>query len=101
MAAFVPANLPSNINTFERLLVYAAMALQSAANGQTVSAVQGEGAQPTCQVQVATIADNTGRFVVSAFVPCGFDELNNPSAKAWMAAQAVTASAPNAVYNTN
>lgn len=101
MAAFVPANLPNNINTLERLLVYAAMALQSAANGQTVSAVQGEGAQPTCQVQVATIADNTRRFVVSAFVPCDFDELNNPAAKAWMAAQAVTASAPNVVYGSN
>lgn len=101
MSALVLGSIPNHINTYERLLVWAAQAIQSAANGATVSAVQGAGAQPTCQVQIATIADNTPRFVISAFIPCDLDELNSGAEKTWMAATDVTQSAPNAVFGSN
>lgn len=101
MSAFVPANLPSNVNTVERLLVWAAQALTTAANGATISAVQGNGPTPTVQVQLGTTADNVSRFVITAYVPVSLVDLNNPSQKTWMAAQDVTTTAINSVYTTN
>jgi len=101
MAALTLSNIPSHINSFERLLVFAAQAVQSAANGATVSAVPGQGAQPECQVQIAVIADNTDRFVISAFIPLDRNALNSSTEKTWMAANDVTQSAPNAVFGSN
>jgi len=101
MAALTLANIPNHINTFERLLVFAAQALQSSANGLTVAAVAGQGVQPACQVQVAVLADNTPRFVVSAYVPCDLNGLNSATEKTWMAANDLATAAPNAVFGTN
>lgn len=101
MATLALNTIPSNINSYERLLVWAAQAIQSSANGQTISAVDGAGSQPTCQVQVAVAADNTNRFVVSAFIPLVLADLNSSSQKTWMAAADVSASAPHANFGTN
>ncbi len=101
MTAISVGNIPSHINTVERLLVFAAQALQASANGATVAAITGEGAQPACQVQVATIADNTDRFVISAFIPCNRIELNSLTEKTWMAAQDLTQTSLNAVFTSN
>jgi hypothetical protein len=101
MAALVLSAIPSNINSYERLLVWAAQALQSSANGATLNAIAGAGSQPTVQVQVVVAADNTDRFVVSAFVPLDRDALNDGTQKTWMAAEDITTAAPHANFGTN
>jgi hypothetical protein len=101
MAALTLSSIPSHINTYERLLVYAAMAVQSSANGKTASVQQGQGPVPVCQVQVGVAADNTSRFAVSAYIPMDLNALNDPAEKTWMAAQDVTASAPHTNFGTN
>lgn len=101
MTALTLSSIPSAINSYERLLIWCAQAIQSSANGQTISAVEGAGPQPTCQVQVAVAADNSNRFVVSAFIPLVLADLNSSTQKTWMAAADVSSSAPNAVFGTN
>jgi hypothetical protein len=101
MATLTLSSIPSNINSYERLLIWAAQAIQSSANGQTISAVEGAGPQPTCQVQVAVAADNTNRFVVSAFIPLTLSDLNSSTQKTWMAAADVSSSAPHANFGSN
>ena len=95
MAALDLASIPSNINTYERLFVWAAQCAQSIANGETVSVTPNTSADPLAQVQVAVIADNTDRFVISAYVPMDRDALNDESAKTWMAANDISESAPH------
>lgn len=101
MAALNLANIPSSINTYERLLVWAAQCCQSIANGQQVNAVTGAAAVPMAQVQVAVTADNVDRFVVSAYVPCDRDALNSSTAKTWMSAKDISTSAPHANLLSN
>ena len=101
MAALDLSNIPSNINSYERLFVWAGQCLQSIANGQTSSVIEGQGAQPTAQVQVGVIADNTDRFIVSGYVPMDRDALNDADNKTWMAANDISESAPNANLLTN
>lgn len=101
MTALTLSAIPSNINSYERLLVWAAQALQSAANGATLNAIQGAGSQPTVQVQVVVAADNTDRFVVSAFVPLDRDGLNSGSQKTWMSAEDITTATPHSNFSTN
>ena len=69
VAALNLGSIPSNINTYERLLVWAAQCVQSSANGAEVNVVTNAESQPACQVQVAVTADNTDRFVVTAYLP--------------------------------
>jgi hypothetical protein len=95
MAALTLSSIPSNINTYERLLIWAAQCCQSLANGAQISAIEGAGAQPLVQVQVAVAADNTDRFVISAFMPMDRAALNAPDQKTWMAASAVSSSTPH------
>ena len=101
MAALALSSIPSNVNTYERLFVWAGQCLQSIANGQTSSVIEGQGAQPTAQVQVGVIADNTDRFIVSAYVPMDRDALNDANNKTWMAANDISESAPNSNLLTN
>lgn len=101
MTALSLANIPSNINTYERLLIWAAQCCQSIANGQEVNAVEGAGNQPVAQVQVAVIADNSDRFVVSAFVPLDRNALNAPDQKTWMAANDISTATPHANLLSN
>ncbi|MDI9407226.1 MAG: hypothetical protein QM522_11030 [Chitinophagaceae bacterium] len=101
MAALTLASIPSSINTIERLLAWAAMCLQSSANGAEVNVVAGSESQPVCQVQVAVTADNIDRFVISAYVPIDRNELNSGTAKTWMAAKDVSAAAPHSNLLSN
>lgn len=94
MASLQLSSIPSHINTYERLLVWAATALQSAANGLQVNVVAGGGSDPAVQVQVAKTVDNVDRFIVAAYLPVDFDALNNPAEKTWMAALDITESQP-------
>ena len=101
MAALDQSDIPSNINTYERLFVWAGQCLQSIANGQTSSVLENQGAQPTAQVQVAVLADNTDRFVVTSYVPLDRDALNDADNKTWMAAKDISESAPNSNLLSN
>lgn len=95
MAALSLASIPSGINTYERLAVWAIQCLQSIANGQEVNVQENGGSVPIAQVQVAVTADNVDRFILTAFIPLVLGELNAPSTKTWMAASAISASAPH------
>ena len=101
MAALTLNTIPSNINTYERLLVWAAQCCQSIANGQQVGVIVNQAAQPTAQVQVAVTADNTDRFIVTAYVPMDRDSLNDENNKTWMAAEDISSNAPHANLLTN
>lgn len=101
MTALNLANIPSNINTYERLLIWAAQACQSISNGQQVNAVSGVAQVPAVQVQVAITADNVDRFIVSAYVPVNMDDLNSSSQKTWMAAKDISSATPHTNLLTN
>ena len=95
MAALTLSEIPSNINTYERLLTWAAQCCQSIANGQQVSVVVNQAALPTAQVQVAVTADNTDRFIVTCYMPLDRDALNDPDQKTWMATKDIGTNQPN------
>ena len=95
MAALTLANIPDAINTYERLAVWAIQCLQSSANGVEVNVIQNEPGVPIAQAQLAVTADNTERFVLTAYVPCDMDELNSADEKTWMAAQDISNAAPH------
>lgn len=101
MAALTLANIPSSINTYERLLVWAAQCCQSIANGEEVNAITGVASVPLCQVQVAVTADNKDRFIVSAYIPMDRNALNSATAKTWMAANDVATAAPHSNLLSN
>ena len=101
MAALTLSDIPSVINTYERLLVWAAQCCQSIANGQQVAVVVNQAAVPTAQVQVAVTADNVDRFIVTSYVELDRDELNNADAKTWMAAMDISNNAPHANLLSN
>jgi hypothetical protein len=95
MAALTLANIPSSINTYERLLMWAAQCCQSIANGVEVNAIAGQESVPLAQVQIAKTADNLDRAVVVVYLPVDYNALNSSSAKTWMAAQDIAAAAPH------
>tara|TARA_B100000459_G_scaffold114377_1_gene67683 strand:- start:1986 stop:2291 length:306 start_codon:yes stop_codon:yes gene_type:complete len=95
MAALTLSNIPSDINTYERLLVWAAQCCQSIANGQQVGVIVNQAAQPTAQVQVAVTADNVDRFIITSYISLDRDSLNSADAKTWMAANDISANAPH------
>jgi len=87
--------IPSNINTYERLAVWAIQCCQSIANGEEVNVVAGAASLPIAQCQVAVTADNADRFVLTAYVPLDRDELNSGTEKTWMAAKDISLAAPH------
>jgi len=95
MAALDLASIPSNINTYERLAVWSAQCCQSIANGQQTNVITNGAAQPTAQVQIGVVADNSNRFIVTMYVPYDLAALNDPDQKTWMAAQDISQSEPN------
>ena len=101
MAALTLSDIPSNINTYERLLVWSAQCCQSIANGQQVNVVPNASSVPTAQVQVAVTADNEDRFIVTCYVPMNRDDLNSADEKTWMAAEDIAQSAPNSNLLSN
>ena len=95
MAALDLATIPSAINTYERLLCWAAQCCQSISNGEEVNVITGATSTPIAQVQVAITADNRNRFIVTAYLPVDTDELNSGSAKTWMATQDISGASPH------
>jgi hypothetical protein len=101
MAALSLASIPSNINTYERLAMWAAQCCQSISNGLQVNAVSGEAQVPLAQVQIAKTADNVDRAILVVYLPVSTDDLNDPDQKTWMAAQAISSTAPHANLLSN
>jgi hypothetical protein len=101
MTALSLSSIPSAINTYERLAFWLAQCLQDITNGLGVNVIQNQGSVPRCQVQLSKIADGTDTAIISLYIPINFDELNNASAKTWMAALDVATAAPNTVYLSN
>ena len=101
MAALTLANIPSNINTYERLAVWALQCCQSIANGEEVNIVAGASSAPIAQCQVAVTADNVDRFILTAYVPVDRDELNSGTEKTWMAAKDISAAQPHSNLLSN
>lgn len=95
MAALTLASIPSNINTYERLAVWAIQCCQSIGNGQEANVVANQESVPTAQCQVAVTADNVDRFILTAYIPLDRDELNSSTAKTWMAANDIATAAPH------
>jgi hypothetical protein len=101
MAALTLSSIPSNINTYERLAMWAAQCCQSISNGLQVNAVSGEAQVPLAQVQIAKTADNTDRAILVVYLPVDVDMLNDPDEKTWMAAKDISATAPHANLLSN
>ena len=101
MTAFVTANLPSAINTYERLAFWVAQVLQDTTNNLSVNVVPNEGSVPRAQVQLSKIADGTDTAIISLYIPIDFDALNSTTAKTWMAALDMSTATPNAIYTSN
>lgn len=101
MAALTLANIPSSINTYERLLVWAAQCCQSIANGTEVNVVAGAESVPQAQVQVAVTADNVDRFIITAYLPLDRNALNSATAKTWMATSDIGSAAPHSNLLSN
>ncbi len=101
MAALTLSEIPSNINTYERLFVWAAQCCQSIANGKQVAVLVNQAAQPTAQVQLAVTADNVDRFIVTGYVQLDRDAINDGNQKTWMAAQDISDNDPHANLLSN
>lgn len=80
------SDIPSHINSLERLAVYAIQALQNTSNGLQINVRANEAQQPAAQCSVATTADNVPRYILSAYVPVDLPGINDPDEKSWMAA---------------
>lgn len=95
MAALTLSSIPSSINTYERLAVWACQCLQSIGNGQQVNVIENGGNVPCAQVQVAITADNVDRFILTAYIPLDSGALNSATAKTWMAAKDIATTTPH------
>lgn len=87
--------IPSNINTYERLIVWAGMCLQDISNGDTVNVARGEQAQPRASVSFNVLANAEETFIVSAYLPVNFPALNSGEQKTWMAARDISSATPH------
>jgi hypothetical protein len=101
MTALALADIPSHINSYERLAVWCIQAMQSASNGQSVNVQQNQQQQPRAAVSLAVLADDVPNFCLSAYIPCDLGALNDGNEKTWMAAQAITAATPHVNYGSN
>lgn len=101
MTALTLASIPSAINTYERLAVWAIQALQNISNGQQVNVLPNTTPSPMVQCQLAVTEDNVNRFILSAYLPVDTAALNSATAKTWMATSDIATAAPNAVFLSN
>lgn len=101
VTALALADIPSDINTFERLAFWVAQCLQNTSNGDEVNAVLGEGSVPVAQAAVQKTADGRDRAIIVMYLPINYAELNSSEYKTWMAAQEISMAAPAAVFLAN
>lgn len=95
MTALVLANIPSTINTYERLAVWAIQCLQSISSNQEVLVQQNAAPVPIAQCQFSVTSDGVDRFILSGYLPCDRNAINSPTAKTWMATSDIGTAAPH------
>lgn len=95
MSALTIANIPSSINTYERLAAWAIQCLQNIANGVEVNVVENQTSVPIAQCQLGYTADGVYRFILSAYLPVDEAGLNSATAKTWMATKDIGTAAPH------
>lgn len=95
MTALTLGSIPSGINSYERLLMWAAQCLQSTANGAEIIAVEGDGSVPLAQVSISKTADNEDRAIVLVYLPLDYSALNSSTQKTWMAARDISLATPH------
>lgn len=95
------SNIPSNINTVERLAVWCAQVLQDAANGQSVNVIAQQAQQPRAAANLAVLADDVPNWCLQIYIPCVIADLNDPDEKTWMSAQLITSATPNTNFLSN
>jgi len=101
VASLTLSAIPSSINTYERLAVWAIQCCQSISNGQQVNVIDSAGNVPLAQCQVSVTADNQDRFILTAYVPVDREALNSATAKTWMAAKDIATAAPHSNLLSN
>jgi hypothetical protein len=95
MTALNLSSIPSQINTYERLLAWALMCVQSIANGAEVNVVSNAESQQLCLIGTNVTSDGKDRFICTAYLPIDVDALNSPTQKTWMAAIDVGSAPPH------
>lgn len=102
MVALAPTTqIPSNINTVEKALVWAAMALQGTLGKLQTTIIANEPPVSSVQVQVTQDANGNNLFAITAYVPLTFDTLNSTTLKAWQAANDMGTSTLPSIYTSN
>lgn len=95
MTAIVLSQIPSGINTYERLAVWAMQCLQDIANGQEVNVQQNSDGQAIAACQTVITADGVPRFMLTAYLPVDMPALNSGTEKTWMATKDISAATPH------
>jgi hypothetical protein len=101
MSALTHANIPSSINTYERLAAWVIQCLQNTGNGQEVNVQRDSQAQPVAQASLVVTADGVYRYMLTAYLPCDQNLLNDPSQKTWMATKEISTAAPHLNFLAN
>lgn len=93
--------IPPAINTYERVLAWAAMSMQNILNGKEVNVVANNGADQQCLTNYVRGADGKLYVQVVAYLPYDEPTLFSPSSKPWMAVVDVATAAPHANYSSD
>lgn len=87
--------IPSDISTVEELWVWCTLLLDNQANGLTIKEDAGVIPVPVSQVQIATVADNSTRFIGRESLELKDDWQVNRTVKLWkLVKEIVTTSIP-------
>lgn len=101
MANLTVANIPSGINTYERLATWAIQCLQNVGNGMEVNVQRDAQAAPIASAQLVTTADGVYRWMLTAYLPCDQSVINSATEKTWMSTMAISSAAPHSNFLTN
>ena len=101
MSGLNPANIPSGINSYERLAVWAIQCLQNIGNGMEVNVQRDAQAAPIANASLVTTADGVYRWMITAYIPCDQNAINSATEKTWMAAKDISSAPPHANFLTN
>lgn len=101
MSGLAVANIPSGINTYERLATWAIQCLQNVGNGMEVNVQRDTQAAPIASAQLVTTADGVYRWMLTAYLPCDQQAINAPTEKTWMATKEISSAAPHTNFLSN
>lgn len=100
MTAFTTSNIPTNINTVEKLASWVGLLL--ARLNPTLSVLEQQNAQGerVCQASIFRASDGTIRLVVRLSMPLN-DDYDTATTKVWESTQAISNTAIPAAYTSN